>query len=83
VTQTQKKAPGADTAPEPLGVPPPESIVGFQTEVFKELINKFAWVLGSTYRVPYSNKGSPARQLATLIAKRIIEKQGYPKYMEK
>lgn len=83
VTQTQKKAPTPSEGPEPLGVPAPTTIVGFQTEVFKELINKFAWALGSTYRLPYSNQGTKARRLATLIAKHVVEKQGYPEYMEK
>lgn len=83
MTQTQKKAPAPQEGPEPLGVPAPTTVVGFQTEVFKELINKFAWALGSTYRVPYSNKNTPARQLAIAIAKRVVERQGYPEYMEK
>lgn len=83
MTQTEKKAPAPLGVPEPLGVPAPTTVVGFQTEVFKELINKFAWALGSTYRVAYSNQGTAARKLAVVIAKHVVERQGYPKYMEK
>lgn len=68
---------------EPLGIPSSESILGFQTEVFKELINKLAWSLGSTYRVAYSNQRSDARQLAIAIAKLVVLKQGYPAYLKK
>jgi len=78
-----KEAPAPEEGPELLGVPPRDTVVGFQTEVFKELINKFAWALGSTYRQPYSNQRSPTRQLAIAMAKHIIEKQGYPLYMAK
>lgn len=66
-----------------LGIPPSDTIVAFQTEVFKELINKFAWALGSTYRCAYSNQKTDARQLAIRIAKRVVEVEGYPTYMRK
>ena len=49
-----------------------------QTDVFKELVNKLAWVLGSTYRVPYSNPRSPARQYALRIVQAVIRDNGYP-----
>jgi len=83
VTSPVKNAPIPREGPERLGVPSSDTVVGFQTEVFKELINKFAWALGSTYRLPYSNQRSPARQLAIAIAKHIVDIQGYPEYMRK
>jgi len=83
VTSSGKKAQIPETGPGPLGVPGKDTIVGFQTEVFKELINKFAWALGSTYRQPYSNQKTPARLLAIRIAKRIVDQEGYPEYMAK
>jgi len=83
VIPTRAEAQVPETEPEPLGLPAPETIVAFQTEVFKELINKFAWVLGSTYRRPYSNKRSECRQLAISIAMNVVLKQGYPEYMRK
>jgi len=81
---TAKK--GAQTPKEEsglLGIPPSDTIVAFQTEVFKELINKFSWALGSTYRCPYSNQKTDARQLAIAMAKHVVGKQGYPTYMRK
>lgn len=83
MTTTRKNAPAPQERPERLGVPSSETVIGFQTEVFKELINKFAWALGSTYRAPYSNQRSPARQLAIAIAKHVVDIQGYPEYMRK
>lgn len=49
-----------------------------QQQVFKELINKFAWALGSTYRLSYSQRRSNVRLLAQALAKTIIENEGYP-----
>jgi len=83
VTTTQQEAPAPKEGPELLGVPGPETVVGFQTEVFKELINKFAWALGSTYRQAYSNQRTPVRQLAIAMAKHVVNTQGYPEYMRK
>jgi len=62
-----------------LGIPGLETHPGLQTDSFKELINKFAWVLGSTYRVPYSGKKSPAREYALKIAQAVQRDNGYPR----
>lgn len=83
MTTTHKEAPAPEEGPGLLGVPSAETVIGFQTEVFKELINKFAWALGSTYRQAYSNQRTPVRQLAIAIAKHVVAKQGYPEYMRK
>lgn len=61
-----------------LGIPPSEAQIALQQDCVKELMNKLAWVLGSVYRVNYSNMRTPARRLAWRIAKKVIEDQGYP-----
>lgn len=68
---------------QPLGVPPAETMPKFQTDVYKELINKFAWALGSTYRRSYSRLSAPARQLAISLAKEIVRGQGWPEHIRK
>jgi len=83
VTPNKATAPKSETASGLLGIPGKETLVAFQTEVFKELINKFAWALGSVYRRPYSNQRTDVRQLAIAMAKHTIDKQGYPEYMRK
>lgn len=67
----------------PLGIPPPDTHIALQTDVAKELVNKIAWVLGSTYRVPYANMRTHARQYAWRIVKKIIEDNGYPSKIAK
>ena len=63
---------------EVLGVPASATHAALQTDAFKELINKLAWALGSTYRTPYNNTSTPTRKLATRIAKHVLSSQGYP-----
>lgn len=83
MTSVKKEPPVPSEESEALGIPASYSIIGFQTEVFKELINKFAWALGSTYRTAYSNQKTPTRQLAISIAKHVVSRQGYPEYLRK
>ncbi len=54
-----------------------------QSEAFKELVNKLAWALGSTYRVPYGNTWTGARQNAVELAKSVITDHGYPRSIQK
>ncbi len=61
-----------------LGIPASASQPLLQQDAFKELVNKFAWVLGSTYRVPYNNVRTPARQFAIVLAQHTQRKHGYP-----
>ncbi len=68
---------------DPLGNNPGDTISDLQTDAFKELINKFSWVLGSTYRKPYSNKGSAARKYALMMAMAVIRDNGYPEHLAK
>lgn len=70
-------------APDSLGYPP-GSGEGFasgqdQTDCVKELANKLAWVLGSTYKKTYSSKRGPVRSFAELAALGIVRAQGYSK----
>lgn len=67
----------------PLGIPPNESQIALQADVVKELANKVAWVLGSTYRVNYSSMRMPARAYAWRIVKKILEDHGYPAKIKK
>lgn len=46
-------------------------------------MNKFAWVLGSTYRVPYANMKTDARQYAWRIVKQVLKDHGYPSKIAK
>lgn len=62
-----------------LGVPPSEAQPALQSDAFKELLNKLAWVLGSTYKVQYSSPRHPARAYALRMAKRLIQDHGYPR----
>jgi len=61
-----------------MGVIALDTHLALQTDVCKELVNKFAWVLGSTYRVPYANMKTDARQYAWRLVKKVIEDHGYP-----
>lgn len=62
----------------PLGYPPSETQAALQQEVYKELVNKFAWVLGSTYRRNYSNRRSVARVAAQYLVGLTIREHGFP-----
>ena len=66
-----------------LGIPPLDTHLALQTDCAKELVNKIAWVLGSTYRVPYANMRTDARQYAWRIVKKVIEDNGYPSKIAK
>ncbi len=69
---------GSSYSDDPLGIPPCDTHLALQTDMAKELVNKIAWVLGSAYRVPYSNMRTPARQYAWRIVKKVLEDHGYP-----
>lgn len=78
------EAPVVVPPPEgPLGIPASSTQVALQTDVFKELINKLSWTLGSTFRRPYSNRRMKVRQLAVRIATRIIAQEGWPRQIGK
>lgn len=63
---------------ERLGIPVTESQPLLQSDCFKELVNKLAWAIGSTYEARYNNVRTPARQLAIAMAQVLVRRQGYP-----
>ncbi len=67
--------------PDPLGVPAYDTHEALQTDVFKELVNKLAWALGSTYRLPYANNRTDVRHLARRMASQMIIDHGYPSHI--
>ena len=73
----------SSSAEPPLGIPPLDTHLALQTDCAKELVNKIAWVLGSTYRVPYANMRTDARQYAWRIVKKVLEDHGYPSKIAK
>jgi len=76
-------SPSLPAVPEPpwpqLGLDPLHTQPALQQDVYKELVNKLAWVLGSVYRVPYGNRKSPPRNVALKLAAEVIKTQGYPR----
>jgi len=63
---------------EPFGVHVSLVDGGSQTEVFKELINKLSWAIGSTYKRRYSGKGCEVTDYARMCAHAILRDHGYP-----
>lgn len=80
--QTSPKLPGPqglrDYAAPFLGIPSSEAQPALQTDAYKELVNKLAWVIGSTYHVPYGNVRTGARQWAMILAQTTHAHHGYP-----
>jgi len=64
-------------------IPPEQAQLALQSDVCKEMVNKIAWVLGSTYRRSYSNMKTPARLYAWRIVKQVIKDHGYPDKISK
>lgn len=61
-----------------FGIPSQLAQPALQSDAFKELVNKIAWALGTTYHVPYANQRTVGRRWATELAKNTIASQGYP-----
>lgn len=88
VTAVQDRVSQERTPPRPataevgftgvMGVAAEDTHPALQTDAFKELINKLAWVLGSTYRVPYTNSKTCARTYALRMARKVLADHGYP-----
>lgn len=63
---------------QPFGGAPSTVSPGVQQDVFKELINKLAWSIGSTYAVNYSARNATVVEYAKMCAHAIIRDHGYP-----
>jgi len=82
VLPTQLKLPnGASLGERALGIPAHQAQPDLQGNAFVELVNKLAWAIGTTYRVPYSNLRSPARQYAIALASEVQRRNGYPDHI--
>jgi len=66
-----------------LGVPAHETNPAEQSDAFKELVNKLAWALGSTYRVQYGHVRTNCRKVAIEMAKIVVSDHGYPAHIQK
>lgn len=66
----------------PLGRPAASLTPEARHEALKELVNKIAWALGSTYRCPYTNRKTPTRLLAITLAASVLDRQGFPEHLE-
>jgi len=66
-----------------LGIPAELTQAALQTETFKEIVNKLAWAVGSTYRQPYRNPRAGARLVAITLAQQVLEVEGYPDWIGK
>jgi len=62
----------------PLGIAPNSSDQQGQSDVFKELVNKLSWALGSVYRLPYSSSRNDVRVKAVGLASMVLHHEGYP-----
>ena len=47
-------------------------------DVKKELQNKLAWVLGTTYGIPYSKRRDAAQAYASRMVTALVRDHGYP-----
>lgn len=73
-----KRSPKTEAALIVLGLDGKDTQVALQSDVYKELINKLAWVIGSTYNAPYNNTRTQARATAIEVAGVLITTHGWP-----
>lgn len=66
-----------------LGIPAWDTNPALQQDMVAELANKLAWAMGSTYRMPYSNKKSLVRKVAWQMMQELIIEHGYPSKIAK
>jgi len=57
---------------------PPADLDDPLLDFWKNLINKFAWALGTTYELEYSNIKAPVRKTALLAATAAVQELGFP-----
>lgn len=66
-----------------VGIPSNETLPALQSNAWVELVNKIAWALGSTYRVPYNRPRGEPRRTAIALAHEVLASHGYPSYLKK
>ncbi len=66
-----------------LGIPASETALGQQSDFFKELVNKMAWVLGTSYRCSYQRLDTESRLTALALANRVLSAHGYGAHLAK
>lgn len=76
-TRRTPKGPGGEKI-APFGVGPSDTPSEIQITVFKELINKLSWTIGSTYKKRYSGKSTEVADYARMCAHAIVRDHGYP-----
>jgi len=76
--QPPLRSPASINPPGTLGNAPGDTPLAIQSDLFKELVNKIAWVLGSCYKTPYTNNRTTARTYAIKLATVTIRDHGYP-----
>lgn len=68
---------------QPMGIPSTDIDPRAHGSVWRELLNKMSWTIGSVYGVPYSRTDSEPRQQALVLARLLLADQGYPRDMKK
>jgi len=68
---------------EPMGLTSAEIDPRAHGSVWRELLNKLSWTIGSVYGVSYSRTDSIPREQALVLARLLLENQGYPRAMKR
>lgn len=66
-----------------LGIRSEDIDVAHHGGVWREILNKMSWVVGTVYGVPYSSTKCRARETALVLARLLREVEGYPASMKK
>lgn len=69
------------TSTTPIGVPSDTVDPDSRHDALKELVNKLAWAIGSTYHRSYANRRCEPRMLAITLAADILTDQGFPAHL--
>lgn len=67
---------------KPAGIEASETHIKLQSAAWAELVNKLAWAIGSTYRVPYKNPKAGVRVSALSLAHVVLNDHGYPSHLK-
>ncbi len=81
MTYTQSRLPSLTVGS--FGISGSETQKALEIDVFKELVNKIAWAVGTTYGRPYATRRDVARQLAVDLATTVVVEKGWPHSIQK